>query len=388
MKKILVGINSIGYGGVPKSLMNFMANMKNDVEIDLLLFREDGELHHLLPQDTNIVIPKGYMDVFVEKREQCKKLGFKKYLFRIMMSLWTKLFKNNNMFVNYAVKHSEVLDKEYDVAICFNGVMPPTNHWRGTAEYILKNVKAKKKFAITHDDYVPSYYNKTSVKTYSQFDEVLAVSKSCCDMIANNVPALKDKFDYCYNFCNVEEITSKTNTEIEPLEGNFKIVSATSLIPRKGIMKAVKAVERLNNEGFDITYYIIGNGGQSAEIEEYITTHKLQDKIKMLGFKTNPFAYAKNADLFILTSEREAAPMVYAESFVAGTPVLSTNTASAMELVSKYGYVCDISDEGVYEGIKNVDSSIPELKEKREKLQDYKYPNEEIKQKWLEKFNK
>lgn len=388
MKKVLIGINTIGYGGVAKALMNFISHMRDDVEIDLLLFRSDGEVHHLLPKDINVVVPKGYMDVFVEERKKCKKLGLKKYLFRLCMSAWTKLFKNNSMFVNYAIKHTEALDKEYDVAICFNGVMPPTNYWRGIAEYILRKVKAKKKLAVTHDDYIPANYNKTSIKTYSQFDEILAVSKSCADRVSNNVPELKEKFDFCYNFCNVEEIMEKSNAEVEDLSGEFKIVSAGSLIPVKGIMKAIKAVERLNRDGFNVHYYIIGSGLLGEEFESYIKEHGLQDKIKLMGFQTNPFAFVKKADLFILTSDREAAPMVYAESFFSGTPVLSTNTVSAKELVGDNGYICDISEEGVYEGLRSVINNLQDLQIKRENLKGYNYPNEEIKQKWLEKFSR
>lgn len=387
MKKVLIGINTLGFGGVAKALMNFIAHMKDYVEIDLLLFRDDGEVHHLLPKDVNIVMPKGYMDVFVEERKKCKKLGVKKYLFRLCMSTWTKLFKNNSMFVNYAIKHTQAIDKEYDVAICFNGVMPPTNYWRGIAEYILKKVKAKKKIAVTHDDYMPANYNKTSIKTYSQFDEILAVSKSCADRVVDNVPELKEKFDYCYNFCNVEEIQEKLKAEIEDLSGGFKIVSAGSLIPVKGIMKAIKAVERLNDEGFDISYYIIGSGLQREEFESYIKEHGLQDKIKLMGFQSNPFAFAKKADLFILTSDREAAPMVFAEAFFSGTPVLSTSTVSAKELVGENGYICDISEEGVYEGLRNIVTNLQDLQKKRDNLKDYNYPNEEIKEKWLDKFN-
>ena len=256
MKKILVALNLMGHGGVPRALINFLVNMKGYADVDLLLFREDGVVNNQIPEGTNVIVPNGLMDVFIDGRQYCKKLGLKKYLFRCLMGVWTKLFKSNNLFVNYAVRHSEKLKTHYDVAISYNGVIPNGSPWRGVAEYILRNVSATKKLAVTHDDYVSEYYKKHSIKMYNKFDLILAVSKSCRDIISKKVPELAGKFDYCYNFCDIGNIKNKLKGELPEFLPGFNVVTCCHIEPRKGVDMAIRAFKRLTEEGYNINYNI------------------------------------------------------------------------------------------------------------------------------------
>ena len=70
--------------------------------------------------------------------------------------------------------------------------------------------------------------------------------------------------------------------------------------------------------------------------------------------KKNPFPYVAKADVFLLPSFHEAAPMVFGECWALGIPVISTETSSAREMVeeNKIGIVCQNSEEGIYKALK------------------------------------
>lgn len=51
----------------------------------------------------------------------------------------------------------------------------------------------------------------------------------------------------------------------------------------KGVLTLLKAVEKLNN---NIPLIILGTGPMEDEIKEYISSHNLEGKVKMLGFKS------------------------------------------------------------------------------------------------------
>lgn len=382
-KRVLVVLNTMGHGGVANSLLNFIANLKDYVELELFLFRDDGELMDKLPKDIKCMVSKGYMGVFTDNRKKCKKLGFKRYLFKCLMGIWVRIFRKNKNWVKFALKHSEKFEG-YDVAISFNGVAPNGSPWVGSAEFVIYNVKAKQKFAITHDDYMSENYKAHSVTLYSKFDKIFAVSKSCMDNIIKNVPKLSDKFEYCYNFCQEKEILEKAKEKGCLLnETNIKIITVARLSNEKGIIRILPILKNLKELNFKFMYYIVGNGPQKEKIERFIFENGMTDVVKVLGYQNNPFKLISQSDLFLLPSIRESFGLVLVESMILGVPVLTTKTVSAEEIVGDYGFVCEMDDESIFEALKQILKHTELLNEKRKKLSNYKFSNEQIREKWL-----
>mgnify|MGYP000700518326 CR=1 FL=1 len=66
----------------------------------------------------------------------------------------------------------------------------------------------------------------------------------------------------------------------------------------------------------------------TKELVDMIKERDLENSVEILGFRTNPYPYIKNAKALILSSEREGLPTVLIESLILGTPVVSTNCIS------------------------------------------------------------
>ena len=125
----------------------------------------------------------------------------------------------------------------------------------------------------------------------------------------------------------------------------------------KGIERAVYVFGRLLSEGYkNFQWIIVGDGPERDNIEQAIKKVGLSNYIELVGKKSNPYYYVKNSDVFLLSSFHEAAPMVFGEAHAMGVPILTTNTASAYELVENRGLgkVCENSDEGLYNKIKEI----------------------------------
>ena len=67
----------------------------------------------------------------------------------------------------------------------------------------------------------------------------------------------------------------------------------------------------------------------------------------------NPYGYIRAADLLLIPSYSEAAPLVIGEAASLGTPILSTETSSAKEMIERtgFGWVCPNSEEGLRDGM-------------------------------------
>lgn len=73
---------------------------------------------------------------------------------------------------------------------------------------------------------------------------------------------------------------------------------------------------------------LLGQGKLKTDIEQLIIELDLSKDVHMLGFRENSYPYVKNAQLEVLTSNREGFPMVLAEALAIGTPVISTDCQS------------------------------------------------------------
>lgn len=388
MKKVALVLNTVNVGGVAKSFIEFVKLMKDSCELDVVLFRNDGDLISQLPKDVNLIIPKGYMGTFVEKRPSCKKLGLSKYLFKIIMDGICKFTHNRKPFVNFATRHSQKL-KGYDVAISYAKVCPVYDCWAGCAEYVLNNISAKKKYVINHDDYMADNFNNYQIKKIKKFDKMFLVSKSCMNRVAEKVPEIKNKLDYMYNPICKETIIDKAN---EPLDTVFdsnkvQLVSVGRLEQQKnylGLIDIVKEVK--DNVGANFVLNIVGDGSCRSAIEEKIKEYSLQGEVKLWGFRLNPYNIIKQCDLFVLNSIWESFGIVYIEAMTLFVPVLTINVSPAKEMVGDYGIIAQDKAEMVgvlSELISNKES----LKKLKNKVLDYEFDNLAIKDKWLKYIN-
>lgn len=81
---------------------------------------------------------------------------------------------------------------------------------------------------------------------------------------------------------------------------------------------------------------IIGDGPLKGEVLERIKEKNLESNIKILSKIPNaemPYVYS-SADLFVLLSQFEIFGMVILESMACATPVISTHTAGALDLIN------------------------------------------------------
>ncbi len=84
-------------------------------------------------------------------------------------------------------------------------------------------------------------------------------------------------------------------------------------------------IEALAKSGLDADLWIIGEGPQRANLEKLIAKLGLQERVKLLGRQTNPFAYLAKADCFVFSSTNEGFPNVLVEAMACGLPVISTD---------------------------------------------------------------
>jgi len=177
--------------------------------------------------------------------------------------------------------------------------------------------------------------------------------------------------------------TYKESNFLTRYEDEFNMVMVSRLENQKAHMRFMPIVKKLADEGHKFKLNIIGDGILRPDIENYIQENNMDSYVKLFGQQSNPFPFIKQADLFVLVSYYEAAPMVYNESQLIGTPIFTTKIISAEEMVGDYGFICENNEDDIYKKLKFVLENKNLIEEKKEKLKNYTYDNDAIVKKLL-----
>lgn len=325
-KKVLFIIWSFtAGGGAERILSNIVNNLNVDkYEIDILEIVNFDIKKENIHDNINILNPilkYSNCNIFSRKISNLKS----KILYYI-------LDKKPSIIRNKFIK------KYYDIEISFNYLYPT---------FLLSNDPSVKKIAWIHSsiedlDYRSIEDKKVKTKIYNKYklqkkhldkiDKIITISDRTFKSVNTVYPEYKQKNEKIYNGYNFEEILFKSKEEIRVYNSKNKIVTVSKIDRRKNIGLLVEAAKILNERNLDFIIDIIGEGEETNNIKRLIKEYGLQEKIKMHGFKENPYPFMKNADVYCLTSYVEGFPTVLVESMICGCPFVSTKVAGLDEL--------------------------------------------------------
>lgn len=351
MKHILIIINNMHIGGIQKSLVEFLKALaqRDDLSVSLFCCLHSGEFLEKIPENITLLPANKWAAVAELTVGDCKKLGLRYYLFRLLASAWAKVFHKALPAKLLCCKIGNL--GTYDVAISYSQPIHEKAFCTLTNEIALNCCKAAKKVTFVHCDYA-DYGGNTpqNRKLYKQFDTIAAVSNSVGRALGDAIPEVRDKIKTVYNFCDVDEI--KTLANQSPVIYSVKtLVTVARLSGEKGLLRCIPIMAKLKEQGLNFEWHIIGGGGLEPLLRQAIEAHGLQKTVILEGQQTNPYRYMKHADSLFLPSFHEAAPVVFDEAIALGLPILTTETLSAKELVlgRQAGTVCENNENAIYD---------------------------------------
>lgn len=157
------------------------------------------------------------------------------------------------------------------------------------------------------------------------------------------------------------------------LSSEINVFSVGRLRPEKGYDRLIKAHRRLLDAGLNHHIYILGAGNEKENLQQLMEENQVTDTFHLLGFSENPYKHLAKADLFVCSSRREGFSTAVTEALILGVPVVSTLCSGAQELLgenNEYGIVTENSENGVFEGMKQLLQDPALLAHYREKARE------------------
>lgn len=386
MKSVLITSFNMGIGGVERSLLNMLDNFDySNYNVDLMLYRHDGELFDFICDKVNLLDEKKGYNTFGDPLGEVIKDGdYGLASARIKAKLMvtpTKILKKvdevgyyqDQLANKFSNQYLDKIDKEYDVAISY--VWPH--------DMVAYKTTAKNKIAWIHTDYSTIYLDrKIDLALWEKFDYIVSISQDCTDAFVKMYPSLKEKIVLVENIRAPKLIENMAKEDIEDMreDKDIKLLTVGRLCHQKAIDNAIKAMKILKNKGTNnVKWYVVGYGPDEAMLKELIKENNLEDRVILLGKKTNPYPYMKKCDIYVQPSRYEGKAVTVAEAQMLGKPVLITNypTAKSQLRHNIDGYITDSSLEGLVKGIETLINDV-NLKKKLEKnTREFDYSNVE-----------
>ncbi len=162
---------------------------------------------------------------------------------------------------------------------------------------------------------------------YSKADDVIAISRGVADDL-RQLTGGRVAAHIVNNPVVTPQFFQQLSEEIDHpwLKDNSVpvLLAAGRLTNQKDYPTMLNALALLHQRR-PIRLIILGDGELRTELFQLCEELGIRDQVDFIGFTSNPYAWMKAADLFVLSSRWEGLANVIAEALACGTPVVSTN---------------------------------------------------------------
>ena len=356
MKKVLFVVDERKLGGVSIVLENILNKIDlKKLDITVLVLHNNGTRLSNLRKEIKVIYgPKELDMVDIGVKELIMSGNIFGALKKLHLSCLMKLGKAHK-YMNKIRKRMNL--GEYDIEVAFKA---------GICSVFVASGKSKYKLNWVHEDY--KTYNMTKryenyFKTvFRAFDKHIIVSDDAAKSFSS-IYGLNDRIEVIENYIDVEGIIEKAKAEpdITVVSNRLNMVTLGRFCYEKGFDRIISSLTRLREDGVKLDklkIYILGYGKEQAKLNKMITDNNLKDNIQIITMSeldNNPYSFMKRCNMYIMPSRSESFGMVRIEALTLGLPVITTNVANTDKMISKeIGIVVENTDDGIYNGIKEV----------------------------------
>lgn len=197
------------------------------------------------------------------------------------------------------------------------------------------------KIAFIHSDFskrgdIYKYYRtkEECLSEYQSFDKVCFVANAAKDGFFKTIGEL----DNAMVIHNVIDVDAVRKLSLQPVDDEYhttglKIITVGRLSSVKAFDRLIRISSFLKTTGIEHEIWIVGEGEQRKQLEDLIIQKGVNDTVKLLGYKSNPYQYVVKSDLYVCSSLFEGYSTSVAEALALGVPVLTTQCSGMDEIL-------------------------------------------------------
>lgn len=345
MKSVVFVICTMNVGGVEKALLGVVKQyLSQGWEVHVAMLTIGGGFLQYLPKEVCIHQIKGFQEIRSILHNPlrpaiAKALKTLRLLDAVKLCCFYSLQKfcktSKHLYAHSFKKVPFLSEQIFDLAVAFAG---PDSF---IDTYVSSRIRASEKWGWIHFDITKFGIDSGIIKSaYRNFSRINIVSLDAKAIFDRSFPMFCQKTYHQPNIIDVESITTLATETVDDLpshSGKKVILTVGRISAEKGQFRALKAIKKLIQSGVnDIQWWLVGDGRDFDRCKKYTIENRLENTVKFLGAKPNPYPYMANCDIYLQPSEHEGFCITLAEAKLFKKPIIATEFTGAKEQLTKY----------------------------------------------------
>ena len=318
-KKLLVFIPSIEDGGVEKNLFIILNYLKLKIN-DIHLITFDDSKKSYFDNKIKIINPR-FNFFFLRGR-------YPKYILCLLLLLKILIFDRNYLILSFQANiYVLIISKIFKLKVISRSNSSSAGWSQNPVKQFIFSYFFKKadKIIVNSKDFKKEMDKKYSIDSYCILNP------------------------FIFKKINKD---SKIKTQKIFSKNALKVISVGRLTLQKDFITLLKAINLVKKRKIELI--IIGKGSEKDHLQKFIKNNNLSNRVKLIGYKKNPFPYIVKSDVIILSSLYEGLPNILLEAQYLKKYIISTNCPTGPKEILINGKAGDLVKIGDYKKISNL----------------------------------
>jgi len=149
----------------------------------------------------------------------------------------------------------------------------------------------------------------------------------------------------CNDVANIVKLRRQVRQELGLAETSQLLLTVADLNPRKGHGDLIPIVPYILKE-FPNVKFVWAGGGQPKDLISRLQEYEVEDKVLLLGYRSDIPRLLQAADLFIFPTHSEGFPWALLEAMIYNLPIVTSDASGIPEIVKNnvHGLLCRPGD--------------------------------------------
>ncbi len=176
---------------------------------------------------------------------------------------------------------------------------------------------------------------------YPLADKIIGISNGVCEDLKKIISTHeKGLVQTIYNPVVSEDFEEKLLQDVAPIfpkKCGVKLITSGRLVVQKDYPTLLRTLAVYKEKYGAVHLVVLGDGSLKDELLQYVKELGVENNVTFFGFVSNPLAYMKQADIFVISSAWEGFCNVIVEALYCGLKVVSTDCPSGPSEILKEG---------------------------------------------------